>query len=104
MNKMVLFLGAPKQGLTDKIDIFWQIYKFLLVFASRAWDFNFTLLLSDMNFTHLLVLRDEANHAVCQSIGMPEAMQNLFHVNFIFFFFEFLAIAWKHFTHIHSVV
>ena len=48
---MVLFLGAPEQGLMGKIDVFSQICEFLLVFASRTWNFNFTPLLSDMNFT-----------------------------------------------------
>ena len=48
---MVLFLDVPKQGLAGKIDFFEQICEFLLVFASRAWNFNITLLLSDMNFT-----------------------------------------------------
>ena len=58
----LLFLGAPKQGLTGKIDVLQQICGFLLVFASKVWNFNFTLLLDDMKFTHLLVSRDEANY------------------------------------------
>ena len=33
---MVLFLGVPKQGLMDEKDIFQQICKFLLVFASSV--------------------------------------------------------------------
>ena len=60
---MVLFLGAPEQGLTDKIDVF--ICEFFLVFANRAWNFNFTPLLSNMNFIKLSALRDETNYVVC---------------------------------------
>ena len=48
---MVLFIGVPKQGLTGKIEVFWKICEFLLVFESRAWNYNFMLLLNDMNFT-----------------------------------------------------
>ena len=81
---MVLFLGVPEQGLTDKIDVFYKICEFLLVFTSRAWNFNFTPLLSDMNFTKnwLCVTKRITSFA---DVEMPSAMQNLFHVNRIFF-------------------
>ena len=101
LNKMVLFLDVPEQGLTGKIDVFLKICEFLLVFASRAWNFNFTPLLSDMNFTKnwLCVTKRITSFA---DVEMPQVIQNLFHVNRIFF--ELLAIAWQHFTHIHSCI
>ena len=64
---MILFLDVPEQGLTGKMDVLQQICGFLLVFAIKAWNFNFTLLLNDTTFTHLLVLHDEANYVVCQT-------------------------------------
>ena len=65
---MVLYLGTPKQELTGKIDVFLQIYEFLVVFASRAWNFNFTPLLSDMNFTkNCLCVTKPTNYVVCRS-------------------------------------
>ena len=85
---MVLFLGVPEQGLTVKIDGFLKICEFLLVFASRAWNFNITPLLSEMNFTKnwLCVTKQITSFA---DVKMPQAMQNLFHVNRIFFFWAF---------------
>ena len=100
---MVLFLGAPEQGLTGKIDVLQQICGFLLVFENRAWNFNFTLLLNEINFTHLFVLRDEANYIVCQTSICLRHCRTYFML-IAFSFFELLAIAWKHFIHIHSVV
>ena len=85
LNKMVLFLGVPEQGLTGKIDVFLKICEFLLVFASRAWNFNFTPLLSDMNFTKNWLCVTERITSFAD-VKMLQAMQNLFHVNRIFFF------------------
>ena len=92
---MVQFLGSSEQGLIGKIDVLKQICGFLLVFASKVRNFNFTLLLNDINFSHLLVLGDEANYVVCQtSICLPRC--RTYFMLIAFSFFELLAIAWKH--------
>ena len=86
LNKMVLFLGAPEQGLTGKIDVFLKICQFLLVFSIRAWNFNFTPLLSDMNFTkNWLCVTKRITSFV--DVEMPQAMQNSCRSHFLFLSF-----------------
>ena len=99
---MVLFLGASEQGFTVKIDIFKKNCEFLLVFASRAWNFNFTALLSDMNFTKnwLCLTKRITSFA---DVDMPKAMQNLFHVNRIFFFLSFWRLL-GNILHIYNIL
>ena len=64
---MVLFLDVLEQGLTGKIDVSQKICEFLLVFASRAWNFNFTPLLGDMNFTkNWLCVTKRTNYVPCR--------------------------------------
>ena len=62
---MILFFCGLNQELMGKIDIFQQICGFLLVIASKVLKFNFTLLLSNMYFTNLVLLRDEADYFNC---------------------------------------
>ena len=61
---MVQFLSGPKQELTGKIDVFSANTCIFACCLSKACNINFTHFLSDIDFTHLLCLRNEANYVI----------------------------------------
>ena len=61
---MVLFLGAPKQGLTSKIDIFLTNLLIFACFRKQSVEFQFHAFIKWHEFYQELASRDEANYVV----------------------------------------
>ena len=65
LNKMVLFLGAPEQGLTGKIVVFLANLWIFAFFCKQSVEFQFHAFIKWHEFYQVSALRDEANYVVC---------------------------------------